>query len=262
MNRKFGLGRVLAIGIRIWAKNVVPFVALTAAMHAPLILWSIVLTQGRLDYQQMRSMDDWRVVSMFVVPLLNILVSAVLTFGVVMQLQGKRVSIYSCIATGFRRFFPALGAMILVGLCILGGCLCAALPAALGGPIASAIAGGIAALWVHSVFFVSTQASVLERTDVGDALARSRVLTRGHRLAIAALQLLVLAIALGSSAVIALATRGSVFSPLEYRIGIYLDLARSVLVGSFYATLTGVVYHLLRAEKEGASADELVEIFD
>ena len=44
---------------------------------------------------------------------LNILVSSALTYGVVMELQGRRASIGACISTGLVRFFPTLGVAIL-----------------------------------------------------------------------------------------------------------------------------------------------------
>jgi hypothetical protein len=262
MNTRFGIGKVLAVGFRIWGRNLVPFVALTAVLHSPLIIWAIVLTQGRLDHENLQHMIRYEGASIFLVPLLNILVSAVLTYGVVMELQGQRVSIYACIATGFTRFFAALGTMILVCLCVVVSYVCGALLGAVGGGVVAAITGSLLALYIYSMFYVSTQAAVIDRPGVGGALLRSQVLTRGHRFALIALQLLLGAIAIGLMLAISAATRGDSFSPTRFRIWVYLDLARSVLIGSLGATLAGVAYYYLRAEKEGTSAAELAAIFD
>ena len=53
--------------------------------------------------------------------LLNPFISAAVTYGVVMQLQGRRASIGTCIGVGFGRFFPVLGVTLLSTLLIGAG---------------------------------------------------------------------------------------------------------------------------------------------
>jgi hypothetical protein len=271
MNTKFGLGRVLATGFRIWVKNFVPLFVLTAVTHLPLILWAVVLTVGRLDYEQMRSMATFEMASVYLAGLLNMIASGLAAYGVVMQLRGKRTSIFACLASG-ERLFPMLGAMILPGLAVIGAFLCSAVPWAIliaavpGLLVGVATAGGICsslvALYVHAMLYVAVPAAALEPTSVRGTLSRSRALTRGHRIRIAVLTVLVLAIAFALAAALSFMNWGASFSALRYRLWVYLDLVRSVLIGSFHATLAGVVYYYLCAEKEGTSAVELVEIFD
>src|SRR5262249_26306619 len=160
---------------------------------------------------------------------------------------------------GLARLFPTLGTMILACLAVIGAYLCGALPVAIliaalpglhvGVVIAGVICGSLLALYVYAMLYVAPQAAVLERTAGRGALSRSRALTRGNRVWIVALQLLVLAIVFGLAVAITYTTWGNSFSPLRYRLRVYLDLARSVLVGSLHATLAGVAYYYLRAEK-------------
>jgi len=84
------------------------------------------------------------------------------------------------------------------------------------------------------------------------ALRRSWILTRGHRLAIGVLQVLPLVIHWGLTFVMPVVSR---------RFVVYVELGRAVLLGSFLATMTSVVYHHLRAEKDPGAA-EIATAFD
>lgn len=256
MNTKFGVGKVLGTGFRIWIRNFVPFVVLTALMHSPIVIWGVLVVQGDHGLEQIEHVIRFLGTSFYLAPLLDILVSAVLAYGVVMELQGQRVSIFACIATGFRRLFPALGTTISACICIAAGGFAGALPGfVIDSEVGVGISACLVALYFYSMFYIAPQASVIDRAGMGDALLRSQALTRGHRFAIIGLLLLLLALAFGLT-ILLLAI------PVGLRALVYLDLARSVLVGSLSATMAGVAYYFLRAEKEGTSATELAVVFD
>jgi hypothetical protein len=252
MNTMFSVGNVLSTGFRIWTKNVVPFLLLTALIYSPVLFWGISSVQGEMDVEKFLSVAkalQWISGLSF---LLNILVSAALTYGVVMELQGQRASIGACISTGLMRFFPALGVALLSSLCVAAGSLLLIIPGVI----------------VYCMLYVSTQASVLERPGLGGALRRSRELTQGHKLAIFgllfvlglfgfALRLICELVALPTTIddqTIDEALRGM---PLY----IYLTLAQQMVVASIGAVMASVTYYFLRAEKEGTSADELAAVF-
>src|SRR5262249_27523164 len=110
-------------------------------------------------------------------------------------------------------------------------------------------------LWVSSILYVATQASVFEQPGSFGALGRSRALTRGHRFCVAIMVILIFLL------LVALQVAIQFLTFPNFALYIYLNLARSVLVGSLASVMAGVAYYFLRAEKEGTSVDELAAVF-
>jgi hypothetical protein len=185
--------------------------------------------------------------------LLNIFVSASLTYGVVMDLQGHRASIGSCVATGFARFFPVLGVAILSALAVAGGMIALIVPGII----------------IACMLYVATPASVLEKPGLIGALKRSRELTAGHKGGIFGLLLILGVLGFGANMLVQTVFLPNAGDPshLEetyHRIPTYMyaDLTRAVIVGSISAVMAAVAYYYLRSEKEGTTADELAKVFE
>jgi hypothetical protein len=243
MNTTFGVGNVLATGFRVWARNFVPFLLITALIYAPALIWE---TSAIPDTLTRASIRDAFVVVRYATTLLillNVLVSAALTYGVVMELQGQRASIGACIATGLTRFVPALGVAFLTCLCVAGG-------------VVLLVVGSIV---LYCMLYVSVQCSVLERPGVLGALKRSRALTEGHRFEIFGLLLILVLINYGLTKAVESVTLSNLRSLAAY---VYANLAQQMLIGSLGAVMASVTYFFLRAEKEGTSATELAAVFD
>lgn len=262
MNTSFGVGQVLATGFRIWARNFVSFAIISALVYAPVILWGVsAASSGSASYQY----------APMLTLALGVLLSSTVTYGAVMELQGQRASVGACIAVGLRRFFPAVGTLLLLALCFLGLGICAGIPTvAITGALAhndpasirntSYIAMaiiGLPMLWLYAMMFVSMQVCVIEKPGIAASLGRSRDLTMGYKWRIAAVCIVLAVLNLGLEWLILAATdKGAHVSAY-----IYLGLVRMVLVGSLGAVMSAAAYYLLRAEKEGTSADELAQIF-
>lgn len=249
---EFSVGRVLGTGFRIWFKNLIPFLLITLLIYVPLILWgySIVHAEQELDLW-LKGFDRFSKLTLGLIPLLNILVSAALTYGVVMELQGQHASIGACIATGIRRFFPVLGVALLTMICVIGGTIALVIPGII----------------VACMLYVTTQVAVLEGPGVMASLSRSRELTRGHRGQIFGVLLLLGILGWVVTKIIettmldpASITPDNVFSKL--RMYMYVELARSVVIGSLGSVFAAVAYYFLRSEKEGTSAAELANVFE
>lgn len=250
MNTTFGIGNVLRTGFRVWVRNFVPFTLITALIYSPLAIWAVSLTYGAQDSDELiQSFRSLQYALLLTTPL-NIVVSAALTYGVVMELQGRRASIGACIATGLARFFPVLGVAMLSLLCIAGAALALLIPGFI----------------VFCMLYVATQAAVLERPGVRGALKRSSELTRGHKMEIFGLVIILGVLSFGLQKLVQSMTL-SKMTDLESVIQnfpkyVYLTLADQMIVGSISAVMASVTYYLLRAEKEGTSAAELAAVFD
>ncbi|HEX3479530.1 MAG TPA: hypothetical protein VHT91_31120 [Kofleriaceae bacterium] len=250
MNTKFGVGNVLAIGFRIWLRNLVPFLLITGLFYAVPWIWAASVVHGEPTLESLPlAASALGIATMLAIPL-NVLVSAALTYGVVMELHGRRASIGTCITTGIVRFFPALGVGLLTWLCIAGASILLVVPG----------------LIVSCMLYVAMQASVLERPGLVGALRRSRELTRGHKWQIFGLVLLLGLISVGTN----LIARSVVsFKPQTVEEAfrnlsnlMYVGVFQQLVFGSLGAVMASVAYYLLRLEKEGTSAAELAAIFD
>jgi hypothetical protein len=272
MNTTFGVGNVLASGFRIWIKNFIPFMLITVLIYSPVLIWGISSVQGEMTTDRFqgaaRALQSMSVLTL----LLNVLVSAALTYGVVMELQGQRASIGACIATGLVRFFPALGVGLLSLLCIVLPMFPIVILVVAGAGYALVgllgLLGIIPVVIIYCMLYVATQASVLERPGMIGALKRSRELTKGHKFEIFGLVFLLGLLSFGLGKL----SQNIALPHLEERELIeetirnfpkymYLSLAQQMIVGSISAVMASVAYYFLRAEKEGTSAEELAAVF-
>lgn len=269
MDAKFKLGSVITTSFRIWRRNFASVVVLTVLIYLPVFPWAFLIAETDWRVQESPAMDFWVHDPLFTflslnlcaVPLLGIVVPALISHGVVMDLQGRRLPFGPYLARGFARPVPALGALFVMVLCIAGTTICVVFLLSFVGranqspSVAAAIpivGGVLMGLYAWSTLYIAVPAAVMERPGVLGALRRSWVLTRGHRLAIGVLQVLPLAIHCVIPFVRPVMSRRSL---------VYFDLGRSVLLGSFIATMAAVVYHRLRVEKDPGGA-EIATVFD
>jgi hypothetical protein len=256
MNKTFGIGNVLATGFRIWAKNFIPFLLITVLLYSPLWIWGISCAQSVADNESLHGLVVFEKFSPLLSWSLYLLTSAALTYGVVMELQGQHASLGACLSRWLTRLLPTLGTLVILALCFCGlSVLLVGLVELIGGWVALVIWFTLL-LWVSSILYVATQASVFEQPGSLGALGRSRALTKGHRFALAILVILIVLLLGGLQSAIQALTLPN------FALYVYLNLARSMLVGSLASVMAGVAYYLLRAEKEGTNAAELAAVFD
>jgi len=252
MENRFSIGSVLGNGFRIWFKNLLPFLLITTLIYTPLLIWGITLVQGEPElFEYVKKLETFSKASLAIVPLSNIFVSAALTYGVVMELQGQHASIGACVATGLVRFFPVLGVALLTALIVGAGLVALLVPGII----------------LFCMLYVATQVAVLERVGITGALGRSRDLTSGKKMEIFGLLFILGLMNWGLSKVIETTMLDPATITPENVYGIirkymYVDLVRAIIVGSIGSVMAAVAYFQLRNEKEGTSADELAAVFE
>jgi hypothetical protein len=251
VNEQFSLGKVLGTTFRVWVRNLVPFVLLTAVVYLPLIIYTTTVVKGGVTLDNYGAViTHQRYLIAFIFPL-NTLASAALTYGVVMELQGKRASIVSCVATGLVRFFPAFVVGILVSAITFAGAIALIVP-------------GVVAM---CVWYIAVQASVIERPGVLGALRRSSHLTAGHRLEIFGAIFVMLLLSFGTAFALNNAMVPDPKNDLAAYLGslpafMYANVARLIVIGSLWSVMGAVTYFYLRQEKEGTTAAELAKVFE
>jgi hypothetical protein len=203
-----------------------------------------------------------------VIFVLAFLAQAALVRATVEDLNGKRPAIGDCIQMALRSFLPALGIGVVVFLAMILAVLVTAFIASLIPIIGWLIGLAIliaAAIWALSIS-VAIPVVVQEREGVFGSISRSRQLTKGSRWSIFWLFLIIGIVAIiiqgGFSLIFGLviASAGGISTS-----GIVVGSIGSSLVSTIFSTVISVAiavtYVELRQVKEGASIDQLAEIF-
>ncbi len=246
----FSIGSALGQGFKIWGRNFVPFTILGLILYAPVFVLAATM------FREGQTLDEinTRILVFMAAPLIiNIFINGVVTYGVVQEMRGQHASIGSSIAVGLKRFLPAVGVSVLMFLMVgIGAVFCL-----------------IPGLILLCVFYVSVQASVIEKPGIIGALKRSAALTQGNRLNIFGVVIIltifnfVINKIVEKSMMPDLKTAASL---AEFISGVqtlmYVSLAVSVVLGTLSATVSAVTYFQLRQDKDGVSIDEIARVFD
>ncbi len=243
--QQFKISSALGLSFRALFRNFVPFLLLTVVLYAPVVIW--VMT---VDLEHVSSLDAlldraimWPI---YAVIGLSALVAPLLTYRVIQDLNGVRVSMMTSIKLGLRGFLPALFVAVMVNVLQL-------LPA-----------GGIFATVITCIYFVAAPAAVAEQLGPFAALGRSATLTTGRRWGIFGLTFLMgiaLVVLLLAWIVPAFENLSGDFEGNVRRMSIYMVCALGALQ-MFTGIVAAVSYALLRQDKDGVSHEELARVFE
>ena len=105
--QEFQIFRALGLAFRSWFRNFIPFTLLAAVLYSPVIIWITMV-----DLEKANSLDEI-LSSVFVRPIyalvgLSALLSPLLTYRVIQELNGTKVSMGTSIKFGLRGIVPAL----------------------------------------------------------------------------------------------------------------------------------------------------------
>jgi hypothetical protein len=163
-------------------------------------------------------------------------------YGAFQQMRGRPFDVGVSLQKGLGRFFPVLGAAVCAGVGIGLGTLLFVLPGII-----------LATMW-----YVAIPACVLEGMGPFAALSRSASLTRGSRWKVFGLSL-VIALTIAVPAAILQGVLGFTLGWTGLVLGNYIG---RVLGGAFAAITAAVLYHDLRAAKEGIDVDRIAAVFE
>lgn len=226
-------GVMLSRTFSIWLKNIGPFSLLALIISVPSFLWEQFL-EGEPDPGLVVVIGG--TVLNWIVPML---VSATICFSVFQQLAGRPGDIGKSVQVATSRIGNVLGTSFLAALATGIGYLLLVIPGMI----------------ISAMLFVAIPAAVVEQPGVVGALNRSAALTKGNRLTIFAMALLVGVMVMIPAIVLGLLMAGA---------GIALSVATAILgavFSSFTAVLQTVVYHDLRASRDGLDVQELADVF-
>jgi hypothetical protein len=257
----FSVGGVIARTFSTWWRHVLVFSVLTLIAYAPFLLLSVLgeMPIPGITAPSLNPLDPGAAAAAAspVVPgagfwlaylammLLFLVEIGAITHGVIHHLAGKRVSLGAMIAAGLRRAIPLLLVGIICYVIVLLGMMLVLVPGVIFG---CALVAAIPAV-------------VVERPGVFGAIKRSFALTKGKRLAIFAIMLVLFVVAMGV-AVIGSFLLPQLTAPISPMLGTVLGLVVNAVFGTLLWVAPGVVYHDLRVAKEGVATAQLAAVFE
>jgi uncharacterized membrane protein len=222
----FSIGAVVRDSLRVWKANFLPFTVLSLLVQSPALVLRLCLPEGDLG--------------LYMIPvgtLLSSLLAAVVTYGVIMELNGTRPSFSKCVRLGLAQLGPVIG--VAFSTIFLGSLALLLL-----------IVPGVI---VYLRLYVAVPVAVIEKLGVIGSLKRSRALVDGHKP-----ELLVL---FGLSIAASMGLHWTLRNDLSAMWFIIVSFAVNSMWEVFASVNTAVAYSLLRHEKEGTRPLELAAAF-
>jgi hypothetical protein len=236
----FGIGAVLSRTFEVFSRGFGQVFVLALVPLLPLLAITLLIVLGRPT--AVFAVAAMSIGGGLVAGLLQIIAQATILYSSFELMQGRTFTIGKSFEVGLRRFLPILGVSVLAVLAIGLGFLLFIVPVIILG----------------CMFYVAIPVCVIERLGVLASLSRSGELTKGYRWQVFGLLLIVL---VGSSLGGWVVGRviGIIGSSLLSSLVAFLW---QVVATAFGAILAAVVYHDLRAVKEGVDVSKLVNVFD
>lgn len=271
LQEPFRLGRVIRRSFSIWRRDLALLFVLVLVVSTPRILSAIYeMVAPRPDPPPYSGEPLFvhlapillRATGMNLVRSLFIHLSqAVVIFAVYERMRGGTPAFGGSLRGGLRRLWPVVGVAVVLFLlsitipaAVLLLLLLEAWPFDSSSLLYLAYAAPVLTLIVLSPFWVAVPAAVVERSR--NFLKRSWVLTRGRRLQVFLILLIVYAIewGVGRLCVMVVPERPSVART-------FLWWTQDLLLVAFAAVVAVVGYQALRLEKDGVDPSELEEVF-
>jgi Membrane domain of glycerophosphoryl diester phosphodiesterase len=171
-----------------------------------------------------------------------VLSQAVILYGAFERMRGHSFAVGRSLQQGLARFFPIVGAYILLMLAIGLGMVLLLVP------------GIILAM----MFFVALPACIVESKGPAESLSRSAELTKGNRWRLFGLALLLYLINVVGRAIVQFGLL-ALAGPLLSNIAVFLW---SAAFGAVNAIMIAVVYYDLRVAREGVDIERIAAVFD
>lgn len=240
----FSIGSILGRSFSIFGKNIISFLLLGVLLHLPSIyIVHDLLTQIESGNWEGNSGVVARLIGLFSGQLL----AATLIYGTVMELRGMHAGVGKCIQVGLVRALPVLLTAIVAGLAIGVGFILLIIPGII----------------IMTILYVAIPVAVVERPGVMASLSRSSDLTRGYRMRIFGLVFVVMGSAAILNYIIGSKVADAVLEdPSSLGTYLYASTAFEIFVAILGAIISAVVYHDLRAIKDGVNIDELAAVFE
>ncbi len=239
---EFHIGDVFVKSWGVLTRHFVTFVLLVGIAEVPLLVANSGLQSsaphvGRLS----ASAVLLSLLALFLQLFLTVFAQSVVVFAAFQDLRGKEVTVGESLRQGLSRFVPVILLSVLMGLVLVLGLMLCLVP-------------GLIAL---AALYVALPVCVVERLGPIRSMSRSTDLTSGHWWPILGVVVAMSLVTLIVNAAIRSAL------PLEPAMpSVAAAWIWGVLANSFSSVFTAILYHDLRAVKEGIGIEQIAAVFD
>jgi hypothetical protein len=245
---EFRVFRAIGLAFKSWFKNFIPFTITAAVLYSPVVAW--ILTYDPNKAKDVVSMVNNTVVyPIYMIAVAAMLLPPMLTYRVIQELNGKKVSMFASVKFGFRGILPA----VIVG--VIGFIL---------GMIPVPLIPAIVNIVLTCMWFVAAPSAVAEKLNPISALSRSSELTRGRRWGIFGLLLMI--------GIVQIIIMVAYVAPLasktgdDFVKGLHSAALVCTIILGVFQMFSGIVqavsYALLRSDKDGMSHEQLASVFE
>lgn len=246
------IGRVISQSFSVTWANVLPFYLVGVAVYAPALVvlaLAATLPMSESGTQILITLSD------LMSRILALVLSGALTYGVIEHLRGREPGVGATVGVGLRSAGRVFVVSLIAGIATLVGVVLCVVPGII----------------VFCMLWVAVPVAVIEHTGIQESMDRSQTLTKGTRMNVFALNLVmglivgVVGLAVYAGAIAGVAFRhegGGEASASTLAAG---QLAGSLLLIPFeclQAASVAVGYHDLRVNREGALVEDLVRVFE
>lgn len=254
---RFEIGRVLSRTFRVIADNAPVFLALTALLCVPAIVYTqFSVIAGLFGYHVATAIGLGGLGTIYAKALIGYAISfvfanlleAAITHGTIVSLNGGKATFGECLSTALGNILPVLAIVLIATIAIVLGLVVLVVP------------GIILTL----MLCVPVQVRVTEHKGILDSLSRSAELTKGYKGQIFGLFVIYFATIIVIELLIRPLT-GLVLVPQASEAATILYLVVAVLVQIAFGLLNAVgttsIYYELRLVKEGIEPEQLAAVF-
>lgn len=250
----FRIGRVLADSLTISSRNILPFglIALGLSLPVQVATWFMYSDLPGTGEVALIGSDLPSIALAAGDLLLGFMIEAALVIGIVLQLNGEKVSFGRIMAGGVSGMAHALGICVLLTIIVM------LLLWPMDWNLGFAVPAAILNIYAQVVLWATIPAVVVEKRGF-QAINRSLELTEGHRWRIF---LILLAITVIFAIVYFLLT------PIEDAVGstsieyLAIDWLITALLSMYWAVVGTVSYRHLREAREGPDLEQTAAVFD
>lgn len=244
------VGRVISQTFSVTLANLWHFFLIGLIVTSPKFLMLLLATVAGTGEAQMLILF-----SGLVGRLMELVLTGALTYAVVEHLRGSQPDLGTSLQVGTRSLWRLFVVSLVAGLVMLVGLVLCIVPGII----------------VWCALWVAAPVAVMEQAGIQESLDRSQELTKGTRVAIFAVTLVmflitaVIGIVLFSgtmAAAIALNARGVDLSPQVQAIVQLVGSLLVIPVQCLGAASAAVGYYDLRTNREGVQVDDLVKVFE
>jgi hypothetical protein len=274
---EFRIGQVLGRAWTVFTKNFVILLAIGIIASLP----NVLLGDGTSAQASMRPEDVWKTaLALLLWFALNTVGQAAIVYVAFQSLRRQPIHIGEAVQNVLARFWPIIGVI----LCYIAALLAFAV-VGWGAILLVIMAGGTSSASFIIAFLigfalivlgcmlairwsVALPVCVVERFGPIVSLGRSRDLTKGHRWAILAINLLIfvvlilVVIVFGGLAALALMPAGAMPGSAGFAALQIGSLLWNAVWIAYYNSVLVMIYHDLRVAKDGVGTDDIAAVFD